>query len=79
MARPAAVDGRSIHRYRLQLRLARCLDRVAGGDRIEAVAHELGFSSHSHFTAAFHRAYDRTPAQFRRRASGALLRSMLGV
>jgi AraC family transcriptional regulator len=72
-----AVDGRSIHQYRLQQRLARSLERVAVAEDLSAVALDLGFSSHSHFTAAFRRAFGMAPSRFRRSASTALLRSLL--
>ena len=35
-------------------------------DDLTALALDLGFSSHSHFTAAFRRAFGRPPAEFRR-------------
>jgi AraC family transcriptional regulator len=72
-----AVDGRSIHQYRLQQRLSRSLERVAVGEELGDVAHDLGFSSHSHFTAAFRRAFGLTPSRLRASASSALLRSLL--
>ena len=33
---------------------------------IAALAMDLGFSSHSHFSSAFRHAYGRTPAEFQR-------------
>jgi len=39
-----------------RLRLARALDLIAQYDDLSALAAELGFSSHSHFTAAFRQA-----------------------
>jgi AraC-like DNA-binding protein len=73
------VDGRSIHQYRLQLRLARSLERVATRTDLRQVAQSLGFSSHSHFTAAFRRAFGISPSEFRRRASTTLLHSLLAT
>ena len=32
---------------------------------LSALSHELGFSSHSHFSAAFKQAYGRSPTEFR--------------
>ncbi len=64
-----SVEGVPLYRYQLRLRLARALDLVVTTDDVSALAHELGFSSHSHFSAAFHRLYGRTPSQFRRDAS----------
>lgn len=63
------VEGLPLYRYHLRLRLARALDLVAGYEDMSALAHDLGFSSHSHFTAAFRQAYGRTPTEFKRAAS----------
>ena len=70
------VDGRSIHQYRLQQRLARSLERIATGHEVAEVAFDLGFSSHSHFTATFRRAFGLTPVGFRRQATASRLRSL---
>lgn len=58
-------EGMPLYRYHLQLRLARALDLIAHYDDLSALAAELGFASHSHFTAAFRRAYGNSPAVFR--------------
>lgn len=62
------VEGLPLYRYQLRLRLARALDLVADCEDVSALAHDLGFSSHSHFAAAFRQTYGRTPTQFRRSA-----------
>lgn len=59
------VEGVPLYRYQLRLRLARALDRLADADDLTALALELGFSSHSHFSAAFQSAYGRTPSAMR--------------
>lgn len=59
------VEGMPLYRYQLQLRLARALDIIAGYDDISALAADLGFSSHSHFSGAFRRAFGRSPSAFR--------------
>ena len=59
------VEGLPLYRYHLRLRLARALDLVAQHDDLSALALDLGFSSHSHFTAAFKQAYGRSPTAFR--------------
>jgi AraC family transcriptional regulator len=59
------VEGMPLYRYHLRLRLARALDLVAEREDLSALAQDLGFSSHSHFSAAFKQAYGMTPAQFR--------------
>lgn len=58
------VEGLPLYRYHLRLRLARALDLVAGRKDLSGLAQDLGFSSHSHFTAAFKQAYGRTPSEF---------------
>lgn len=59
------VEGLPLYRYQLHLRLARALDLLPRRDDMAALALDLGFSSHSHFTAAFRRAYGRSPSAFR--------------
>jgi AraC family transcriptional regulator len=58
------VEGLPLYRYQLRLRLARALDLIAGHDDLSRLALDLGFSSHSHFTAAFRQAYGMTPSEF---------------
>lgn len=60
------VEGVPLYRYQLRLRLARALDRLDRAEDLTELALDLGFSSHSHFTAAFRQAYGRSPADFRR-------------
>lgn len=60
------VEGMPLYRYHLRLRLARALDLIAYRDDLSALAQDLGFSSHSHFSAAFRQAYGVTPAEFRK-------------
>lgn len=62
------VEGVPLYRYHLRLRLARALDLVARYDDMSALALDLGFSSHSHFAAAFKQAYGRSPTAFRKSA-----------
>lgn len=58
--------GRSLHAYRTQLRLAEALRRIDEGQRdLLALALDLGFTSHSHFTATFGKMLGVTPAQVR--------------
>lgn len=62
------VEGLPLYRYQLRLRLARALDLLAQYDDLTALAIDLGFSSHSHFSAAFREAYGRSPSEFRQSA-----------
>ncbi|MGH7337995.1 MAG: helix-turn-helix transcriptional regulator, partial [Myxococcota bacterium] len=65
------VGGSSIHAYRNALRLRQSLERVAAGDDLLAIALDLGFSSHSHFTASFGRAFGLAPSAARGLSVGA--------
>ena len=62
------VEGLPLYRYQLQLRLARALDLLGDNAGLTSLALDLGFSSHSHFSAAFKRAYGQTPSAFQRSA-----------
>jgi AraC family transcriptional regulator len=62
------VEGLPLYRYQLRLRLARALDLLAQYDDLTALSGDLGFSSHSHFSAAFREAYGRSPSEFRQSA-----------
>jgi AraC-like DNA-binding protein len=62
------VEAVPLYRYQLRLRLARALDLLGDHDDLTALGLDLGFSSHSHFSAAFRQAYGRTPAEFQRSA-----------
>ncbi len=62
------VEGLPLYRYQLRLRLARALDLVTRYEDMSALALDLGFSSHSHFTAAFKQAYGRSPSEFKQSA-----------
>ena len=64
------VEGMPLYRYQLRLRLARSLDLLYKFEDLTALALEVGFSSHSHFTAAFRRTYGRSPSAFKRAALG---------
>lgn len=58
-------EGLPLYRYVLQARLARALLELPRADDLTTLALDLGFSSHSHFTAAFRRAFAVTPSGFR--------------
>jgi AraC-like DNA-binding protein len=59
------VEGVPLYRYQLRLRLARALDLLRDYDDLAALGVDLGFSSHSHFSAAFQKMYGRSPSEFR--------------
>jgi AraC family transcriptional regulator len=62
------VEGLPLYRYQLRLRLARALDLLAQYDDLTTLGLDLGFSSHSHFSASFRQAYGRSPTEFKRSA-----------
>lgn len=62
------VEAVPLYRYQLRLRLARALDLLGEYDDLTTLAMDLGFSSHSHFSAASRQTYGRTPTQFQRSA-----------
>lgn len=64
------VEGVPLYRYQLRLRLARALDLLDTCEDLTALSLDLGFSSHSHFSAAFREVYGRSPSEFRRQRGG---------
>lgn len=65
-----AEVGIPIHRYLLGLRLAASLERLSDSSAtLAAIALDAGFSSPSHFSTAFRKAFGASPASVRRSAS----------
>jgi AraC-like DNA-binding protein len=64
------VEGVPLHRYVAQIRLARALIELPHADDQATLALEVGFSNHSHFSAAFRRTFGCTPSQFRQTTRG---------
>jgi AraC-like DNA-binding protein len=60
-----ASEGVPLYRYHLSLRLNAALDRLPKCDNITALALDLGFSSHSHFSSEFGRRFGITPTDHR--------------
>lgn len=61
------VTGLTLHHYQLDLRTRLALEYIQGPNRnLSRLAQDLGFSSHSHFTAAFRQRMGRTPSRARR-------------
>jgi AraC-like DNA-binding protein len=58
-------EGIPLYRYQTLLRLGRALAQLPEQDDITDLALELGFSSHSHFTAAFRSELGITPSRYR--------------
>lgn len=62
--------GTTLHEYRNQLRLRTALARLEEPDGdLSELALDLGYSSHSHFTASFGRTFGVTPSAVRARIS----------
>ncbi|HZO02675.1 MAG TPA: AraC family transcriptional regulator [Burkholderiales bacterium] len=61
------LAGVPLHRYHLRARLAAALREVLDTARdFTAIGLDLGFASHSHFTASFRRAFGVTPSALRK-------------
>jgi AraC family transcriptional regulator len=68
--------GESIHRYLMRLRLLSSLQRLAeGAEDLTALALELGFADHAHFTRSFRGVFGTTPSAVRW-AGGSRLRAL---
>jgi AraC family transcriptional regulator len=59
-----AQTGSTMTHYRHSLRLRLALDRLHTTD-LSTLAQDLGYASHSHFTAVFRRHFHATPSAFR--------------
>jgi AraC family transcriptional regulator len=61
-----ALTGHTLHGYRTRLRMAQALARLRDGESdLTALALDLGYSSHSHFSASFRRCFGIAPGQAR--------------
>jgi AraC family transcriptional regulator len=61
------ATGLTLHDYREQLRLRLALERLEQGEcDLSRLALDLGYSSHSHFTAGFRRSFGAPPSDARR-------------
>lgn len=65
------VNGIGLHGYRTRLRMALALARLGDGEEdLTGLAFDLGYSSHSHFTAAFRRHFGAPPSHARALLAG---------
>lgn len=72
-------SGLTLHAWQSRLRLLTSLERAAEtGTDLADLALDLGYASHSHFTAAFRRAFGVTPSTFRATASARRVRELAG-
>jgi AraC family transcriptional regulator len=63
-----ALAGKSLRRYVTGLRARVAADRLSeGADNLTALALDLGYADHSHFTNSFRREWTITPSAFRSR------------
>lgn len=71
------ITGRTMAQYRMQLRISLALERLMAGESdLSALAQDLGFSHHSHFSAAFRRYVGVTPSTARESARPFPLRQL---
>jgi AraC-like DNA-binding protein len=72
------ATGRTLHQYRTALRLRIALDRIADS-RVDlaGLSLELGYSSHSHFTAAFRKEFGVSPSKIRGKEKADRLRRLV--
>ncbi|HWM92067.1 MAG TPA: helix-turn-helix transcriptional regulator [Thermoanaerobaculia bacterium] len=71
--------GSTLHGYRTQMRLRTALERAADpGTDLTDLALDLGYSSHSHFTAAFRKVFGMAPSAFRKKATVQAVRELIG-
>jgi transcriptional regulator GlxA family with amidase domain len=59
------VEGVSLYRYALRMRLMRALELLPQYDDLSRLALDAGFSNHSHFTTAFRQSFGYAPARVR--------------
>lgn len=71
------ATGSSLHAWRIRLRLHAALEvlRDSPGCDLTGLALDLGFSSHSHFSASFRRGFGVTPSELRPLRAAAYQRS----
>jgi AraC-like DNA-binding protein len=68
------ATGFTLHRYQASLRLRSALDSVANPSvDLGEVAIRFGYSSHSHFTAAFRKEFGASPSEIRKKKPRELL------
>jgi AraC family transcriptional regulator len=62
--------GMPVHSYLVRTRLGKALHAMqTTGTPLTAIAHDTGFSHHSHFTSSFRSHFGMTPAEWRRRTA----------
>jgi len=69
----SAGTGRTLHQHRTELRLRLALELLEdpeAGSNLSAIAHDLGFCSHSHFVRVMRRHAGATPSAVRARLGG---------
>ena len=69
--------GQTLHDYQNRLRLLTALEAVARADTdLTDLALDLGYSSHSHFTAAFRRTFGTAPSSLRQGSTARRVREL---
>jgi AraC-like DNA-binding protein len=60
-----AQVGTTLHQTQLQLRIVEALNSIDDGEKnLSSLAHELGFSSHAHFTGVFRKLVGFPPGEY---------------
>ncbi|MEL6186166.1 MAG: AraC family transcriptional regulator [Myxococcota bacterium] len=62
-----AATGWSVHACREAIRVACAVERLGSRERLVDIAFDVGYSSHSHLTQAFHRVLGDSPSGVRRK------------
>ncbi len=73
------LEGVPLYRYHLRLRLAQALLRLPEQKDLSALAHDLGFSSHSQFTTLFGQTFGLAPKAFMQQSGREDIRKLLKI
>lgn len=73
------LEGVPLYRYHLRLRLAQALLRLPEQKDLSALAHDLGFSSHSQFTTLFGQTFGLAPSVFMQQSGREDIRKLLKI
>ncbi|MBR9856490.1 MAG: AraC family transcriptional regulator [Gammaproteobacteria bacterium] len=58
--------GMTLTEWRQRLRVVKAMDRLQGGEKVESIAYDMGYSTPSAFIAMFHRLTGTTPNGYRK-------------
>jgi AraC-like DNA-binding protein len=70
--------GVPLHQYQLRMRIAKSTTALLDTkDDLTTIALDAGFSSHSHFTSAFHQTVGISPIEFRKSANSQTRKNLI--